>query len=294
MPSPWHDTANELFKERPEFAVEILRDLMGIELPPGIPARLGQPVFNTRPSKELVADTVILAGPSWEVTHGIVVEAQQERSERKRRTLPRYAAALWLEHDCRVDVLVLCPDEATAAWYAAPIPTAVPGYTFQPRALYPDRVPIFTDAEEVAAKPSMAVLSVAFHGRDRKVADAFVAGMGSLGGERGLQYYEYGYNMSPRAVCAILEELVTTANWPVYSPFAKLHYGKGLAEGEARGRARGLLEGERQALLEVLEARGLQPTADQRARIADCADVDQIRVWVRKAVTAATAGDLFS
>ena len=29
MPSIWHDTVNELFKRRPEFGAEILRDLMG-------------------------------------------------------------------------------------------------------------------------------------------------------------------------------------------------------------------------------------------------------------------------
>jgi hypothetical protein len=152
----------------------------------------------------------------------------------------------------------------------------------------------------------MAVLSVAYHGHDRAVADAFVAGVGSLGGERGLQYYEYGYNMSPRAVCAILEELVTTTHWPVYSPFAKLHYGKGKAEGleegrsagraegRTEGRTEGLIEGERRALLEVLQARGLEVTEDQWSCIANCADLEQLKDWVRSAVTAASTSDLFA
>jgi len=293
MPSPWHDTANELFKERPELAVEILRDLMGVDLPPGLPAHLGPSVFNTRASKELIADTVVIAGPVWEAAHGIVVEAQQERSQAKRQKLPRYAAALWLEFGCSVDVLVICPDEATAAWYAEPVPTKVPGYTFRPRVLHPGRVPGITSARQAARDPAMAVLSVAYHGHDRAVADAFVAGVGSLGGERGLQYYEYGYNMSPRAVCAILEELVTTTHWPVYSPFAKLHYGRGKSEGLEEGRSEGLIEGERRALLEVLQARGLEVTEGQQAHIADCTDLKQLKAWVRSAVTAVAANDLF-
>jgi hypothetical protein len=227
-----------------------------------------------------------------------VVEAQQERSEGKRQKLPRYAAALWLEFDCPVDVLVICPDETTAAWYAKPIPTKVPGYTFQPRVLHPSRVPSITNARQAARDPAMAVLSVAYHGHDRAVADAFVAGVGSLGGERGLQYYEYGYNMSPRAVCAILEELVTTTHWPVYSPFAKLHYGRGkaegLEEGRSEGRTEGLIEGERRALLEVLHARGLEVTEDHRAHVAECTDLEQLKAWVRSAVTAASTSDLFT
>jgi hypothetical protein len=293
MPSSWHDTVNELFKERPELAVEILRDLMGVDLPPGIPANLGPSAFNTRPSNKLIADTIIIAGPIWEAAHGIVVEAQQKRSEAKRQRLPRYAAALWLEFDCPVDVLVICPDEATAAWYARPIPTKVPGYTFRPRVLYPSQVPSITSTRQAAMNPAMAVLSVAYHGHDRAVADAFVAGVGSLGGERGLQYYEYGYDMSPRAVCAILEELVTTTHWPVYSPFARLHYGRGMAEGLEEGRGEGLIEGERRALLEVLQARGLEVTKDQRAHIADCTDLEQLKAWVRSAITVASTGDLF-
>lgn len=170
----------------------------------------------------------------------------------------------------------------------------MPGYTFRPKVLHPGQVPVITDAGQVATDPAMAVLSVAYHGRDKAVADAFVTGVGSLGDERGLQYYEYGYNMSPRAVCAILEELVTTTHWPVYSPFAKLHYGKGKEEGREEGREEGLIEGERQALLEVLQARGLEVTNDQLSRIAGCADPEQLKAWVRGAVTAASTDDLLA
>jgi hypothetical protein len=244
-------------------------------------------VFNTRPSKELVPDTVILVGSGSKISHGIVVEAQRETTEKKRRQLPRYAAALWLEHECPVDVLVLCPDEATAEWYAEPIPTTVPGFTFLPRALHPRRVPAITDPDQAAASPSLAVLSVAYHGDNPAVAGAFVAGMGKLGPARGLQYYEYGYSMSPKAVCQLLEELVTTAaNLPRYSPFAKKHYGEGLTEGR--------IENEREAVLDVLAARDLAPTEDERQRILDCTDFDQLKTWLRKAVTVTKVSDLFS
>lgn len=283
MPSPWHDTAIKLFEEDPEFGVVLLRDMLGIALQPGQRVLTDKTVFNTRPSKELVPDTVLLVGSGSKVSHGIVVEAQREPTERKRRQLPRYAAALWLEHECPVDVLVLCPDEATSEWYAEPIPTMVPGFTFLPRALHPRRVPAITDPDQVTANPSLAVLSVAYHGDDHAVASAFVAGMGKLGPERGLQYYEYGYSMSSKAVCQLLEELVTAAaSLPRYSPFAKKHYGDGR------------IDAEREAVLDVLAARDLAPTEDDRQRILDCADFDQLKTWHRKAVTVAKVGDLFS
>ena len=287
MPSIWHDTVNELFKRRPEFGAEILRDLMGVEIPPGHGAVLGPTVFNTRVSKDLAADIVIICDSGSEAKHGIIVEAQQDRLDKKRAQLPRYAAALWLERECPVNVLVICPDEATAAWYAQPIPTTVPGYTFQPRALYPSRVPAFTNPEEAAAHPSMAALSVAFHGLRPRVADAFIEAMTILGAERGLQYYEFGHRMSPKAIRDLLEELVTTADhWIVSSSWGKEHFGRGVAEGR--------LEDARESVLEVLQARSLEPTREEHNLISQSSDLAQLKTWLRMAATVARVSDLFA
>src|ERR1035438_8527378 len=105
-----------------------------------------------------------MAGHENYPVRGIIVEVQKDRKEEKRRQLPRYAAALWLQFDCPADVLVICPDEATAAWYATAIPTTLDGYTCRPKVLLPSLVPKTVKADEIAADPAMAVLSVAYHG----------------------------------------------------------------------------------------------------------------------------------
>ena len=208
-----------------------------------------------------------------------------------------YAAALWLEHLCPVDVVVLCPDAKTAAFFAAPIPTGMDGATFEARVLQPRRVPAYTAPAQMAANPSLAVLSVAYHGRDPAVANAFLAEMATLDAERAMQYYEYGYAMSPREICEILEELMTTTHWPVYSRFAKEHYGKGLEqgteEGFKQGMLRGIAQGERDAIFEVLEARGLAPTDDEATRINTSIDLPQIQAWLRKSLTVSEVSELF-
>jgi hypothetical protein len=289
MPSKWHDSATELFQENPGLAGQILREFMGVDLPAELPLSLAPATFNDRPSRELIADAVIIAGPSRNPARGIIVEIQQDRRESKRRQWPRYAAALWLQHECPVDVLVICPDEETAGWYAEPIRTTLDGYTHRPKVLLPGRVPAITSPQDVAANPALGVLSVAYHGTNREVAGAFVGGISSLGDERGPQYYEFGYSMSPRAVCVLLEELVTTKHWPVYSPFAKEHFGKGREEGLTEG----LVRGERDKILLTLRLRGLDVTESQRERIVACADLDQLQDWSQRALTATAAGDLF-
>jgi hypothetical protein len=141
------------------------------------------------------------------------------------------------------------------------------------------------------------LLSVAYHGRDPAVANAFLAGMATLDAERAMQYYEYGYAMSPREICEILEELMTTTHWPVNSRFAKEHYGKGLEQGIEQGLEQGTEEGfkqgERGAVLEVLRVRGLALTEDEARHINACTDLDQIQTWLRKSVTVSEVSELF-
>ena len=69
---------------------------------------------------------------------------------------------------------------------------------------------------------------------------------------------------------------------------------EGKTEGEARGKAEGKAEGKAQAVLAVLEARGLAPTEQQRQRILACTDLEQLNSWVRKAVTLVDVEELFA
>ncbi|MBO0831411.1 MAG: hypothetical protein J2P29_05520 [Actinobacteria bacterium] len=78
---------------------------------------------------------------------------------------------------------------------------------------------------------------------------------------------------------------MTTSEWTVSTPFAKEHFGRGLAEGKA--------EGEANAIMLVLQARGLPVTAEQEARITGCTDLDQLNRWVARAVVVETTAELF-
>jgi len=293
MPSPWHDTVVQIFREEPGLAPRILRECAGADVPRGLPARIESPAFNDRPSTDFAADTVVISGAPRQPAHAAVVEAQQEKDEAKREQLPRYAAALWLLLRCHVDVLVICPHQATADWYARPIPTTLPEYTLYPRAIGPSQVPALTNPQLIADSPGLGALSVAMHGGRRTVAEAFVAGLGLLTPDRAPAYYEHAYRMAPPAIRDILEDLMATTTWPVYSPFAKEHFGRGKAEGLAEGKAEGLAEGEAEAVLLVLQARGLNITGDERARVTSCTDLAQLKRWVTRAVTVAAAGELF-
>jgi hypothetical protein len=285
VPSPRHDTINRLFRERPELAVEVLRELVGVDVPVAGPVRLESNDFNDRPSKDFQPDTVITIGPPQAPVHGIVVEVQQYKSEAKRRQLPRYAAALWLLLRCPVTVLCVCPEPDASARFAEPIRTELPGYVFRAAVLGPGDVPAITDPEEAAARPELAAMAVMLHGWHRPVAEAFVTALASLKPDHAPQYYEYAYGMASPAVRRILEELMSSATWPIYSPFAREHYGHGKDDGR--------VEGEVSAILRVLAARGIEVPEDDCARICACADTRQLDIWLDRAVAATSITDLF-
>lgn len=294
-----------MFRVRPELAVEVLRELVGADVPLAGPVCVENNDFNDRPSKDFQPDTVITVGPPREPLHGIIIEVQQERSISKRGQLPRYAAALWLLLRCPVTVLCVCPDSDAAEWYAVPIPTDLPGYVFRAEVLGPGEIPAITDPDEAAARPEMAVMSVMAHGRRRPVVEGFVRGLERMKTEHAPQYYEYAYSMAAPAVQRILGEIMASSTWPVYSPFAREHFGRGkdegLAEGRAEGRDEGLAEGraegrakgEAEAVLRVLAARRIEVSEEARARISACADLRQLEAWLDRASVATSVGELF-
>ncbi len=66
-----------------------------------------------------------------------------------------------------------------------------------------------------------------------------------------------------------------------------------LAEGRVEGRVEGRAEGRADALLQVLAARRLEVSAEQLATIRDCKDTAQLDVWIVRAITAESTGEVF-
>ncbi|GGS76066.1 hypothetical protein GCM10010176_018890 [Nonomuraea spiralis] len=300
MPSPRHDALRQMFVDRPQLAVEILRDLMGVDLPDTPLVRQEDRTFNTRPSDDIEPDITIVLGPPQSPAHAIIVEVQHDKSKEPRQ-LARYAASLWLMLKCDVTVLVVCPDRATAAHYSRPIDSGLTGYRLQACVLGPGDVPAITDPYEAAAHLELAVMSVMIHGRDRKVVEAFTAALAETRDEHAPKYSEYAYSMSVPEIRRILEEIMTSTAWPVYSPFARQHYGRGRAEGIQEGRAEGIQEGRAEGIREtwsesvlyLLVSRGIDVPEDVRARISACTDVDLVKRWALRAASVQAAQDVF-
>ncbi|GAA3642725.1 hypothetical protein GCM10022224_001340 [Nonomuraea antimicrobica] len=277
-----------MFNDRPKLAVEILRNQMGVDLPDNLEVRRESNTFNTRPSDDIDADVVLSMGPRQEPVHAIIVEVQQDKSKDAKQ-FARYAAALWLLLRCDVITLLVCPDQGTATHYANPIDTGLTGYRPEPYVLGPDDIPAITDPDEAATHLALSAMSVMAHGRNRQVIEAFAAALVKADDEHAAKYHEYAYSMAAADIRRLMEEIMKSTDWPVHSPLAREHFGRGLDQGKAEGKA----EEAGKMLLLVLGARGLDVPEDAHARITACTDLAQLEAWTTLAVTAKTIHDVF-
>jgi hypothetical protein len=160
----------------------------------------------------------------------------------------------------------------------------------------PQDVPLVIDEELALAVPALAVFAAICHGGDAdidKIFPALAAVLRSVDPQQAILYYDIVLAGLPRAPRARWEEYVNT---PVGYKFRSelFHQGvtEGKAQGVAEGEARGKAEGESQAVLTVLEARGVPVPEAIRKQILGCTDLAQLDTWLRRAVTATTAAEV--
>jgi hypothetical protein len=292
MPSLLHEGIIALVRERPELAAELLRELLHVDVPEFTEARLAEASLNDIVPTEYHADAVVLLVAGKPV-FGIILEAQLQDDGNKRFTWPMYAVSARARFRCPFVLLVVTPDAATARWAAQSVDLGG-GNIWRPFVVGPEGVPVITEPDRAAREPQLAVLSVMAHGRGADVQTAVAIASAAAAAAAGLPE-------GLRMLCfALIESSLGEAArksfemLPQGQQFFSETMRKSFAEGEAKGQARGEAKGEAQALLRVLDRRGLAVSNDQRERILACTDIATLEGWLDKAVTASSTDELFA
>jgi hypothetical protein len=261
--SKTHEVLTDMVKRRPAMVADLLTELFKLEIPPWEQAADGAAeVTDIRPV-QLRADAVPVFTRGEENVLAVVCEVQVWESADKRRAWPHYVTSLHRQLKCPTMLLAICPTRAIARWSAKPIRVGHPGWVLRPLVLGPDQVPVITDPDEAARTPELAVLS------------AMVL------------------RQLPEAAQHFLEAMVDLATYEFKSNYYRRKLAKERAEARAAGEAAGRAAGEAEMVLEVLAARDIHVPAGARRRITACTDLDQLKTWARRAVTADSVDDLF-
>jgi hypothetical protein len=296
MPSHLHEVLIEMFQDRPALVADLLAGPLGVTVPEFHKAQVSSGALTEVAPTEYRADAVVTLNVAEKPVFAVVVEVQLRVDARKRRTWPAYVATLHARLRCPVMLLVVCPDQAVAAWCARPVVISEPGLVLTPVVLGPRQVPVVTDPDVARRSPELTVLSALAHGGREDpsaVFEALLAALEVIDHDHANLYTDLVLTVLPAAARVWLEEFMTTAAQQHGSEFAYRYITRAERMGEARGQARGEARGEAKALLLALDARGIDVPDDLRAKIEGCADTDQLEAWIRRAVTADQIQDIF-
>ena len=284
MPSFLHEILHQLFRNRPELLLLVLKDVLGLKLDQVASVEYGDSdLSQTLPAHQYSDAVFVMRDTSGKVICGTILEVQLKCDADKRLRWPHYVTSLRVALRAPCFVLVIAPSRRVARWAAQPISVG-PGFSASPTVLGPHNIPVITDATLVTAVPELGVLSCLAHGRSPQgyeVATAAILAVRGLADAQALLYWEAIRAVVSSAVATALENFMFPNGELFTSEFARKHRGEGRVEGCAA------------SILLVLDARCLQVSDAEHQRIASCTDQATLEAWVRRAATVQATSQLF-
>jgi hypothetical protein len=286
MPTYQHEVPLQMIRQRPDLAVEILRDAVGVDVPPYDRVIQASENLSVLHPAEQNCDGAVLATRDDKPVYGIVVESQLRKDEEKQFDWPAYLSTFRHQHACDADLLVLCPNETTAHTLATPIQLGLSGSVVYPVAVSPKDLSPVTDLDEARRCPELAVYTAPAHvdgPQGPAVIHAFAEALEVINRADGKLYHDYARSLFSDAAKKLLGEFmkVHEHEYQWQSDFAIEH----IAEGE--------VEEASKAVLIILRARKICVSDQARQRINDCGDLDQLERWLERAATVNTVEELF-
>ncbi|MER7716780.1 hypothetical protein ABTX99_07455 [Streptomyces flaveolus] len=287
MVSPPHEAMHRIFQHDPGLFSRVSR-FLGIDIPrPTSATALPTDLTETSPVERRV-DTLLRFETAEQGPFLLAVEAQGKKDPDKPASWAYYVSYLWTKYRLPTALLVVCQDHATAKWAQQAVssgPPQLPSLTLTPLVAGPHNMPVITDPEEARADLVLAGLAAITHAAEPAV-DAILKALSTA------------LRDAPDDVADPIVEFTAQGlgNRPAKHLWRNLvavdlSFYKSYISEEIRDEGRAQASAE--ALLIVLEQRGLDVSDDVRARISACDDPEVLRGWLARAVTAPKAEAIF-
>ncbi|MGW4162811.1 hypothetical protein [Streptomyces sp. NPDC004788] len=303
MVSSPHEAMHRIFQHDPHLFSR-LSDVLGVPLPTTVEAVvLTTDVTETRPAERRV-DTLLRLNSTREGSLLLAIEAQRKKDPAKPATWAYYTAYLWTKYGLPTALLVVCQDRATAEWAGQAVaagPSYMPTLTVRPLVVGPHNMPVITDPAQARADLVLATLSAITHAGDPDIGailEALSTALRDVPENVADPIVEFtAQGLGNRPAMEIWRNLVA-ADLSFYKSYLSEEIRdegrtEGRAEGKAEGKAEGLAQGSVDAILIILEQRGLDVPDDVRERVTGCDDPEVLRRWVARAVTVSSAEEIF-
>jgi hypothetical protein len=289
----------ELIRQCPDVAVDLVRAMTGLRLPADAKATPGPTSLNAVVPAELTADSVVVVTDRATDAPAliIVIEPQGREDKTKVYSWPAYLANAREAVQCPSAVLlVVCPDPHEADRCRQAIRMGHPGWDLWPVVIDPPHAP-----GEQDASPYLTLFLACLPALDMESEDnarrvlAAIRDTGASHANR-KRLTTIILKRASDAARQILEAMMKTDEWKddFIESYVKIGVDQGRVEGRVEGREEGAAETKAQDVLRVMDVRGLKPTREQRAKVTTAAGLANLEVWFDRALTAATAADVFN
>ncbi|MGW7208281.1 hypothetical protein [Streptomyces sp. NPDC054837] len=283
MVSSSHEAMHRIFQEDPGVFARTFRRL-DLPFPDPVAVSLMPTDLTEIQPTERRVDTLLRIDTASGESHLLIVEAPGKKDPRKPSSWAYYVAHLREKYGIPPVLLVTCQDRSTAEWAARPYtigPPYWPTLTLRALVLGPHNVPLVTDPSAAARDIPLATLSAITHAKDPN-APAILKAL------------------------AVALKTIDEETARIFAELTELGLGKALAaetwrqlmavdlsffRSETSQRLRA--ESRAEDILLILTERGLDIPDTARERITTCTDLDTLRTWLTRAVTADAAEDLF-
>jgi len=289
MVSSSHEAMHHIFREDPGVFARTFRTL---DLPFPDPVAVGllpTDLTEINPTERRV-DTLLRIDTKSGGSHLLIVEAQGKKNSRKPTSWAYYAAHLQEKYGIPPVLLVMCQDLSTATWASTPFtigPPQWPTLTLRALVLGPHNVPVITDPSTAARDIPLATLSAITHAKNRNapaILKALAVALKTIDEETARIFAELTeLGLGSNALAAETWRQLMSVDLSFFR-----------SETSQRLRAEGRAEGRAEDVLLILDTRGVEVSEAARERIASCTDLDALRTWLTRALTAETADDLFA
>lgn len=293
-----HEASHRIFQDRPELLAPVF-EIFGVPLPdkPVIEV-LSPDATEIRPLERRVDSVLRIEPPDDTGGFLLAIEAQGRKAADKPVSWSYYLSYLKAKYQVPALLLVVCQDLATAKWAHGPFKLGTDGWTalsVHPLVLGPGNMPVITDVARAERNLAFATLAAMTHGRHESTP-AILKTLAQALGRADAETAEYFVEMLEIALEDTEARQIWRSEMKVNGSFFP---GRGtlieetFLEGKAEGKAEGRAEGRAQAILVVLERRGVPTLAATRDRITTCTDLDTLDRWLDRAFSVTGAEELF-
>lgn len=293
MVSSSHEAMHRIFHHDSEMLERTFRAL-GLSLPtPDTVSIISGDVTEFRPMERRI-DTLMRCETAEGDAYLVLVESQRAVDEDKKYTWTYYLAYLADKYRLPVLLLVICHDHRVARWAAQPFKHGAGAYaalTLRAVVVGPHNVPVIVDEEVARDYVPLTVLSALTHAKDADIGAILTTLAAAL---RKMDDRQEAYDLAEITGVGLANtqaEEIWRKMMAIDTSWYRSAFSQQL---RAEGRAEGIVEERTHKLLRVLDSRGVPITDEQRNRLADCTDLEQLDEWFDRALTATTADEVFA